>query len=154
VAPVYCTDTRRSTSGYVTSLGLGAISWSARKQELVTTSTCEAEYVAMANVTKEVLWLRQLLSEIGYPQSAPTPVLADNQGAIILSEDQSNHNRTKHIDIKYHFTREHALLGHTRFRFVRSADNVADIFTKPLAHYQFKVLRNKLGLAPRAGARG
>jgi hypothetical protein len=146
-----CPDSRRSVSGYVHTLGSGAVSWSSRKQELVTTSTTEAEYVAMCNATKETMWLRQLLSEIGFAQTGPTLTLADNQGAIILSEDQANHERTKAIDVKFHYTREHVLLGDTRFRYVRSCDNVADIFTKPLHYPAFKTLRARLGLAlPRA----
>jgi hypothetical protein len=82
--------------------------------------------------------LRQLLSEIGLAQRDPTLILADNQGAIILSEDQANHERTKAIDVKYHYTRERVLNGDTRFRYVRSCDNVADIFTKALHYPLFK----------------
>jgi hypothetical protein len=94
-----CPDTRRSVSGYAFSLGTGAVSWSSKKQDIVTTSTCEAEYVAMASATKEALWLRMLLDDIGFAQSSATIIGADNQGAIVLGGDQLNDSRTKHIEL-------------------------------------------------------
>jgi hypothetical protein len=142
-----CPDTRRSVSGYAYSLGSGAVSWSSRKQDIVTTSTCEAEYVALANATKESLWLRALLNDIGLRQDGPTLILADNQGAIVLSKDQSNHARTKHIDVRYHFIRERTAQGDITVKYVRSQDNVADIFTKPLMTATFSHLRRQLGVS-------
>jgi hypothetical protein len=141
-----CPDTRRSVSGYAFTLGHGAVSWSSRKQDIVTTSTCEAEYVAMCNATKEAIWLRSLLDEIGYKQEKSTLIAADNQGAIVLSEDQSNHTRTKHIDLRYHFVRERTLNGEVHFRYVKSCDNVADVFTKALPYSAFSLLRRRLGV--------
>jgi hypothetical protein len=143
-----CPTTRRSVSGYAFSLGHGAVSWSSRKQDIVATSTCEAEYVAMSNAAKEALWLRQVLSEIGYQQNDASLILADNQGAIVLSEDQSNHQRSKHIDVRYHFIRERTANGEVAFKYVRSCNNVADIFTKALPYVTYARLRRRLGVRP------
>jgi hypothetical protein len=141
-----CPSSRRSVSGYAFSLGHGAISWSSRKQDIVATSTCEAEYVAMANATKEALWLRQVLAEIGFTQPKASLIAADNQGAIVLSEDQANHQRSKHIDVRYHFIRERTENGEVIFKYVKSCDNIADIFTKPLPYVTFARLRKRLGV--------
>jgi hypothetical protein len=96
-----CKDTQRSVSGYAFTLGSGVISWKSQKQDLVTLSTCEAEFVAASEATCEAVFIRNLLSEIGHTQETPTEILADNQGTIVLVSDQTNHSRTKHIDIRY-----------------------------------------------------
>jgi hypothetical protein len=141
-----CPDSRCSVSGYAFSLGTGAISWKSKKQDLVTTSTTEAEYVAMCAATKEALWLRGLLHKIGFTQERASVLGADNQGAVVLSEDQANHARMKHIDVRFHFVRERVLAGDITFKWVQSQDNVADIFTKPLPYAAFSLLRKRLGV--------
>jgi hypothetical protein len=141
-----CTDTRRSVSGYAFSLGSGAISWKSRQQDLVTLSTCEAEYVAACEAAREAVFLRSLLAQIGHVPRDPTLVLADNQGTIVLTSDQTNHTRTKHIDIRYHYVQDKTADGSIVFKYVRSQDNVADIFTKPLARPAFAELRKRLGI--------
>ena len=98
-----CLDTRRSVGGYCFSLGSGIISWSAKKQKTVATSSCEAEYTAAFEASKEAVWLRTLLEEINFTQKDPTRLLCDNNAAITLSEDPVLHSRAKHIDIHYHF---------------------------------------------------
>jgi hypothetical protein len=141
-----CTDTRRSVSGYAFSLGSGAISRKSRQQDLVTLSTCEAEYVAACEAAREAVFLRALLAEIGHTQRQPTLILADNQGTIVLTSDQTNHTRTKHIDIRYRYVQEKTGDGTIAFKYVRSQDNIADIFTKPLARPAFSELRKRLGI--------
>ncbi|KAF8651088.1 hypothetical protein AX14_008508 [Amanita brunnescens Koide BX004] len=96
-------DFRRSVGGYAFSLGSGSISWSARKQRNVTTSSCEAKYVAAFKAAKEAVWIRQLLRAIGFPQNEPTTIYCDNNAARILSEDPLLHAQVKHMDIKYHY---------------------------------------------------
>jgi hypothetical protein len=141
-----CPVTRRSVSGYAFSLGTGAVSWKSKKQDIVTTSSTEAEYVAMSAATKEALWLRGLLHEIGFMQDHPSVVAGDNVGALTLAEDQINHARTKHIDVRFHFVRERVLFGDIVFKYVQSHDNVADIFTKALPYPAFSLLRKRLGV--------
>ena len=89
--------------GFVFDVAGGYVSWSSKKQVSVATSSVEAEYVASANATKEAVWLRTLLKEVGYPQSQATIVHADNQGAIALAQNPISHSRAKHIDIRFHF---------------------------------------------------
>ena len=141
-----CLDTRRSVGGYGFSLGSGLISWTAQKQKTVATLSCEAEYTATFETAKESIWLRSLLAGIGFPQDSPTTILCDNNAAINLSEDPSLHQRVKHIDIKYHFLREHVNMGEITLKYINTNDNIADIFTKAIEHQCFSRLRNFLGL--------
>lgn len=96
---------RRAITGYVFLVDGGAISWSSKKQELVTLSTTESEYVAATHTAKEALWLCRLIGKVFRPLAAPTPLYSDSKSAIALTEDGSYHARTKHIDIRYHFIR-------------------------------------------------
>ena len=95
-----------SISGYVYTLDGGAISWSSKKQAVVSLSSTEAEYVAATHAAKEALWYRQFFREVSRPLSKPVLIYSDNQGAIALTKDDRYHARTKHIDIRYHFIRE------------------------------------------------
>ena len=99
-------DTRKSTSGFVLTLNGGPITWAARSQKCVAQSTTEAEYIALADCTKDVIWTRQLLSELSRAQTSPTPVYSDNQAAIKLVQNPVYHSRTKHIDVRHHFIRD------------------------------------------------
>jgi len=136
---------RKSTSGYVTFVGDCAVTWSARKQRIVATSTAEAEYIALAHCAREVLFLRQFLKELGYPQE-PTVIREDNQACITIAENPAHHARTKHIDVRYHFIRERIELGQIKLEFVGSKENVADIFTKGLDQDLFCKNQERLGI--------
>ncbi|PPR03037.1 hypothetical protein CVT24_012297 [Panaeolus cyanescens] len=150
------TDTHRhSISGYTFFAGGGAISWSSKKQSLVTTSSTESEYVALTHACKEVIWLRGLMSEVlaGVGLShhvkdelKPTLLYCDNQGAIALSENPVYHARTKHIDIHFHFVRQSITTGDVKVEHIRTANMIADIFTKPLARVKFDEFRKLLGV--------
>ena len=94
---------RHAISGYAFMLDGGAVSWRSRKQELVTLSTAEAEYVAATHAAKECIWLRRLLGQIFPFPDAPTTLYCDNQAALALAKDDNYHARTKHIDMLYHF---------------------------------------------------
>ena len=96
---------RRAISGYVFMVDGGAVSWSLKKQELVTLSTTEAEYVAQTHAAKEAVWLRRLFTELFGPMDGPTTLFSDSKSAIALAQDGHYHARTKHIDIHYHFIR-------------------------------------------------
>jgi len=96
-------DSRHSVGGFVFDIAGGYVSWSSKKQVSVATSSIEAEYVALANVTKEAVWLQTLLKKVGYSQSQATIVHADNQGTIALAQNPISHSRAKHIDIHFHF---------------------------------------------------
>jgi len=119
------TDNRKSISGYAFSLGSGAISWSAKKQPTVANSSCEAEYIACNHATKEAMWLQALLRALGqsvskttvlkFTPETKTCVYCDNQGTISLIKDSSFHARSKHIDVKHHYIREHVTAGDIHF---------------------------------------
>ena len=93
---------RRAISGYVFMIDGGAVSWSSKKQELVTLLTTEAEYVATTHTAKEALWLRWLITELFGSIDTPTTLFSDSKSAIALTHDGHYHARTKHIDICYH----------------------------------------------------
>jgi hypothetical protein len=141
-----CIDTRRSVGGYVCSLGSGAVSWTARKQKVVATSSCEAEYIAAFETAKECIWLRTLLNSINHRQPNHTIISCDNTATKTLSEDPLLHSRVKHVDIKYHFLRERVQSGDLRLTYINTRENVADMFTKALDVKQFIYLRGFLGL--------
>jgi hypothetical protein len=141
-----CLDTRKSIGGYCFSLGSGMISWCARKQKNIATSTCEAEYYAASDATKELMWLRALLLAMDFPQTSATTLLCDNNGAIVLSGDPSFHSRTKHIDVRYHYIRECVDNKSVTIEYVHSDENIADSFTKPLTLAPFQRLRTWLGV--------
>ncbi len=125
-------DTRKSTSGFVVTLGGKCITWKSKKQTLVALSTLESEYYALSEVTKEISWLRTLLEELHLPQMEPTLTHEDNQGCIATAHNPKNYQRTKHIEIKYHWVRHKIREGALRLQFCPSSDMMADILTKPL----------------------
>ena len=137
---------RHAISGYAYILDGGAVSWASKKQELVTLSTTEAEYVAATHAAKEGIWLRRLVEEVFRPLAHPTPLYSDSQSAIALTKDRSYHARTKHIDIRYHFIRfvvdNHSL----RLVYCPTDSMVADTLTKALPSVKAKHFAASLGL--------
>ena len=141
-----CPDTAHSTMGYCFSVGSAIFSWSSRCQKTVTNSSCEAEYVALSEASCKALWLCQFLHEVQFLKPTPTVLLCNNNGAKSLSSDPTHHSCSKHIDVRYHFVREHVEDGSITVWHVPSHDNVADIFTKALPHPDFMCLHPYLGL--------
>jgi hypothetical protein len=142
-----CIDTRRSTSGCAILLGNNCISWRSKRQPSVALSTCEAEYMALCESVKEVIWLRMLLEELGLSQVNPSKILEDNQGCIKLAENPVVHGRSKHIDVRYHFIRERVRkVRDVVLEYCSTNDMVADIFTKPLDREKFCKFREKIGV--------
>ena len=139
-------DHRRAISGHVFLIDGGAVSWSSRKQELVTLSTAEAEYVAATHAAKEALWLRRLIHELFPSLARPTTLYCDNQAALKLVEDDNYRARTKHIDIRYHFVREVAKNGALILIYCPTAEMVADILTKALPKWKASFHNSTLGL--------
>lgn len=125
-------DARRSTEGHIFFVGGGPVSWTSKRQETVALSTVEAEYMAFTRATQQAIWLDKFMCEIGLKQERPTNVFGDNTGAIANTQNNKNHRRTKHIDVKHHFIKETALMGMVAFPYVCSAENLADILTKSL----------------------
>ncbi|KAH9105565.1 hypothetical protein LEN26_014717 [Aphanomyces euteiches] len=146
----YASDptTRRSITGYCTFVGGNLVSWCSNSQLVVATSTTEAEYIALAQATREVLFQRTLHEQCLNQQREATVLFGDNQPAIAVASNPVHHARTKHIDVRYHFIRERIQLGDVKLEYVSSKDNVADIFTKPLPRLDFQHLRDMLGVLP------
>jgi hypothetical protein len=131
---------RRSTGGYVFMLNGGPVSWKSQLQTCVALSTAEAEYMGLTESSKEARFLRFLLDNANFTQTDPTMLFEDNQSSISLSNSAITNNRTKHIDIKYHFVRELVLLGAVRIVYCPTEIMLADVFTKPLAAPRHAVL--------------
>jgi hypothetical protein len=139
-------DDRKSTTGYAFHIGTGLISWGSRKQSIISLSSAEAEYVAATSAACHAIWLRRLLADLGHKEEGPTPILCDNTSAIALSKNSVFHRKSKHIDTRYHFIRELVNNGEVVLQFCNSKDQLADIFTKPLAKTNFEFQRHRLGI--------
>ncbi|KAL0370902.1 UNVERIFIED_CONTAM: Retrovirus-related Pol polyprotein from transposon RE2 [Sesamum angustifolium] len=139
-------DDRKSTSGYCTYVGGNLVTWRSKKQTTVARSSVEAEYRAMAHTTSEILWLKNLLKELGFMYDDPVPMHCDNQAAIHIASNPIFHERTKHIEVDCHFVREAVMSREICTPFTHSSEQRADIFTKALGGKPFDVLCNKLGM--------
>jgi hypothetical protein len=142
-------DTHCSILGMVLVLAGGAVSWSSKQQSTVAQSTLEAEYMAAAFATKEVLWLQKMMADIGQGPPAPTVIWCNNQGAIATTKDDAFHPRTKHIDQKYHLVHEKAEAGDIKVIHKPTAEMVVDFFTKALPREKLERLLPLVGLGAR-----
>ncbi|XP_045802226.1 secreted RxLR effector protein 161-like [Trifolium pratense] len=125
-------DDRKSTSGYIFKVGSGAISCSSKKQPIVTLSTTEAEYVAAASCACQAVWLRKILKQLGQEQRNANTIFCDNSSSIKLSKNPILHGRCKHIDVRYHFSRDLTKQGIVELVHCSTGEQTADIMTKPL----------------------
>ena len=128
-----CRDTRRSTSGYVFTMAGGAVTWSSKRQATVALSTIEAEYVAMSRCAQQMIWMQTWLDKVEIEHDTPGIIRGDSRGAIALMKTTKDHGKVKHIDIRHHYIRELVKSGAILFEQIASTNNLADLFTKPLA---------------------
>ncbi|XP_058222244.1 uncharacterized mitochondrial protein AtMg00810-like [Rhododendron vialii] len=141
-----CPMTRRSTTGYFITLGTNPVSWRTKKQSVVSRSSAEAEYRAMASTTCELLWLHTLLHNLAVPLSSPITLHCDNQAALHIARNPIFHERSEHIEIDCHLIRERVQQGLLHLQHIASADQLADVFTKALGVDHFRILTSKLGI--------
>ena len=137
----YANDTidRKSISGFTIEVFGCTVSWSSKKQNCITLSSTEAEYVALCHTATEVIWITNILVEIGIKKEIlyPVPIFEDNKSCIVLAEEPKTHNRMKHIDVRYHFVREKIAEGIVKLCYVPTDEQKADIFTKSLPKIKF-----------------
>eukprot|EP00253_Pinus_taeda_P031346 PITA_31346 len=139
-------DDRKSTTGYVFTLGSGPITWACKKQSAISLSSAEGEYRGVVEASKESLWLRQILSEFGFQQQHLTTLWCDNQSAIQISKDPVQHQHRKHIELHMHFIRNLIHDNVLEVQYCSTDDQVADIFTKVLIEAKFTKLRFMVGV--------
>jgi hypothetical protein len=145
-------DDRRSTSGYVVRIGQSTVMWSTKKQKTVSLSSAEAEYMALSTAVQEVMWLRRFLCEMldvsGMSVRVCMSVFVDNQAALHISKNDVYHDRTKHIDIRYHFVREAVKDGLFQLLWVPTHQQLADGLTKALGTVLFAKLTSSVMNCP------
>lgn len=135
---------RRSTSGYFMFVGGNLVTWRSKKQKVVALSSAEAEFRGMAKGLCELLWLRRLLTEIGFAPISEMDLFCDNKAAIAIAHNPIQHDRTKHVEIDRHFIRENLKAKIIQFPFVKSEDQLADILTKAVSSREFYNSLDKL----------
>ncbi|XP_060187251.1 uncharacterized mitochondrial protein AtMg00810-like [Lycium barbarum] len=141
-----CPTTCKSTSAYCIFLGNNLISWTSKKQNVVSPSSVEAEYCTVAHATAEISWLLPFLSDLHIQPSSPSTIYCDNVNSIYLAHNFFHHARIKHIEIDIHFVREKVASGVLQFLYVPSTDQLTDLLTKSLPYPRFSFLRDKLGI--------
>ncbi|KAL5566072.1 hypothetical protein UlMin_029236 [Ulmus minor] len=142
-------DDKKSTAGYLVYFGDTLVSWCSKKQRVVSRSSTESEYRALAHISCEIAWLESLLGELTFSLTQTPVTWCDNLSASTLAANPVYHSRTKHVEIDIHFVRDKVLEKKLDVRYVPSHDQTADCLTKPLSHSHFKFLRDKLGVVER-----
>ena len=136
---------RKSTSGTCHFLGRSLVCWSSKKQNCVSLSTAEAEYIAAGSCCAQLLWMKQTLKDYDVNMKN-VPLYCDNESAIKIAHNPVQHSKTKHIQIRHHFLRDHVLKGDISIEHVKTEEQLADIFTKPLDEKRFSKLRCELNI--------
>lgn len=137
---------RKSTSGYFFRFLKAPISWCSKKQNVVALSSCEAEYIAVAQAACQVLWMESLLEELKLHYKKPVQLFVDNKSSINLAKNPIAHGRSKHIETKFHFLRDQVNKGKLEMVYCSTDVQAADVLTKPMKTDRFKVLRSMLGV--------
>ena len=153
ILTVYCDasfagdlETAKSTSGYFFVIAGCAIHWKSKRQSVVAKSSTEAEYVSLSACVTEVMWLREMLAFLGFPQTSPTMIHEDNQSCIALANTPKKQTTAKHIATRFHHIREHIGSGSVALSFLATDEMAADTLTKSLSVRKFESFRTDLGL--------
>lgn len=135
--------TRKSTTGYVIIMGNTPISWCSKLQQCVSTSTAEAEYYSLSECSKQCIWYRSILNEFNYKIDTMN-INVDNKATIFISNNETVNQRTKHIDVRFHYVRELIKTKRIKLTYIKSQYNLADGFTKYLNSVQMTKFRNDI----------
>lgn len=143
---VGCIDDRKSTAGYFTFVGGNLVTWRSKKQNVVALSSAEVEFRGMVKGICELLWIRKMLTELGFEPKGEMKLFYDNKAAIDISHNPVQHDRTKHVEVDRHFIREKIDSKILEIPFVRSGDQIADMLTKAVSSKVFNEFLDKLGM--------
>ena len=124
-------------------LSLNPITWSAKKQDTVSCCSTESEYRALATTAAKLVWIRQVLKDLGIFLSFSPKLWCDNVSTLAIASNPVFHDRTKHVEVDYHFVCERVLRRDLQIRYVATGDQLADIFSKSLPSCRFLWLRSK-----------
>jgi hypothetical protein len=139
-------DDRKSTTGTLFFFGNCPVSWQSQKQRVVALSSCESEYIAAATTACQGVWLGRLLGDLLGSAPLVANLLVDNKSAIQLCKNPVYHDRSKHIDTRYHYIRDCIEDGTVTVEYIGTEDQLADILTKALGRVQFQNLRERIGV--------
>jgi hypothetical protein len=137
---------RKSNSGYIFKLFDGTISWSCKRQTCVALSSTEAEFIALSEACKEALWIRRILHDLNQSCDEATTIYEDNQSCLKIIEEEKFSNRSKHIDVRYHFVKDYVEKKVIKCTYCPTEKMIADLLTKPLSGHRIITLRSKCGL--------
>ena len=141
-----CASDRKNTLGCCFDLGSTVVSLFNRKQKSVALSSSEAEYMEASRASCEAIWLRKMLVGLFRQRLRPTVIYCNNQSCIKLTENPVFHDRSKHIEIRYHFIRDYVQKGAVKLEYISTDEQVADILTKSLPRGKHVFLRDKMGV--------
>lgn len=141
-----CKETRRSITDYCIFMGSSLVSWKTKKQKIVSRSSCEVEYRALAATVCELLWISYILRDLQVKLKIPVNRWCDNKSAIHITQNPVFHERTKHLDIDCHFVRDKYKDGFILPKYIPTKQQLADLFTKGLCGPQFQHLLSKMNL--------
>ena len=141
-----CKDTGCSTSAYSVKIGTGIISWMSKCQSIVALSTTEAEYMAACEAGKEIVWIRKMLQELGFPMTAPSVLYMDNQSAIQVAKHPEHHGRMKQLDLFWFWLQDVVNQGAILPTYVPTGDMTADLLTKALPCLKMEQFCQAMGL--------
>lgn len=139
-------DDRKSTTGVIFYLGSSPVSWVSQKQKIVALSSCEAEFIAATSAACQGIWLSRLLAELLGREPEKVELRIDNQSAIQLCKNPVFHDRSKHIETRFHFVRNCVEEGKISVNHVSTEDQLADILTKALGRIKFQEMKSKIGI--------
>jgi hypothetical protein len=144
-------EKRRSITGYIIMMGGGPVCWASKQQAIVALSSSEAEYISLGFTSRQVIWLRSLSEELGYPQPGASPISCDNRAAVQTSQDPKSHSWMKHIDIRFHFVRKVVNLRLIDVSHIPGIHNISDLMTKGLERATHNKWIAMIGLHPGSG---